>query len=159
MTTNMLDLKLATYDYFSDIIDMARKFHEASPYHGLEDYDESQVSDKILQFLESPGKAVIILLVHPDTNKAVGMVIGIVTEGIFNRNRVAAEIAWWVDQEHRGKQSLELFEAYLYWADHVAKCDTVSMALLEDEKIEGLSRLYKRKGFVPTERAFIRKKK
>lgn len=136
---------------------MTKKFHEASPYHDKEEYDESQVSDKILQFLESPDKTVIILLVNPETNRAVGMVIGVVTEGIFNRNRIAAELAWWVDEEFRGQQSLELFHAYNYWAEHVMKCSSVTMALLEDEGVEKLSRLYKRKGFVPVERAFIRK--
>jgi len=153
----LLELKLATYDYFSDILEMTKKFHEASPYHGIEDYDESQVADKILHFLESPRDTVIILLVNPETNKAVGMVVGMTTTGIFNRNKIAVELAWWVEEEFRGKQSLELFTAYNYWAENVAKCDSVTMALLEDDKIEKLGKVYKRKGFVPVERAFIRK--
>lgn len=153
----MIELKLATWDHYPDLLEMAEKFHQASPYNGLEEYDESRVAEVIIDILNNPKEKVIIVLEDTEAGKAVGMIIAVTTQGIFSRGKTAAELAWWVNPEHRTKHSLELFQAFLYWAETVQQCSGVQMALLEDDKIDRLAKVYKRKGLTQTERAFYRK--
>ena len=151
----MTELKIATWDYLPDILEMCQKFHENTPFNGIEEYNESRVTDIIISIIEDPANKIAILLV--DDGKAVGMVLGVTSTSIFNYGKVATELAWWVDPEYRGKKSLELMKAYEYWATNVAKCSVVQMSLLENDTTESVDRLYKRKGYSPVERAYIKK--
>ncbi len=151
----MTELKIATWDYLPDILEMCEKFHQNTPFSGIEEYDESRVADIIISIIENPTDKIAIVLV--DEGKAVGMVLGVTSTSIFNYGKVATELAWWVNPEYRGKKSLELMKAYEYWAVNVAKCSVVQMSLLEDENLEGVDRIYKRKGYSPVERAYVKK--
>lgn len=153
----MIELKIATWDHFPDILEMSEKFHQASPYKDTEVFDESRVSEIIIPIIESPIDRIILVLENSETKRAVGMVIGTTTLGLFSRSKIAAELAWWVDPEYRTKHSLRLLDGFLYWAQNVAKCDTVQMALLENSLVERLTKVYNRKGLNLTERAFYRK--
>lgn len=153
----MIELKLATWDHLPDIMEMAEKFHSASPYRDTEEFDDSRVAEIVIPAIESPIDRIVLILEDTEARRAVGMLIALATQSTFSRSKVAGELAWWVNPENRGKDSLKLIDAYLYWAENVAKCDTIQMALLEDETVEKVTRVYRRKGFVPAERAFIRK--
>ncbi len=151
-----LELKIATWDHLPDILEMAQEFYNNSPYQGIEEYDESRVAEIAMASFENQKDRIVILLVTPE-GKPVGMVAGLATTAVFNHNRVATELIWWVYPEYRGKSSLELFKAYEYWAKNVAKCSSVVTALLEDELVDRLSSFYQRQGYTPAERAFIKR--
>lgn len=153
----MIELKIATWDHFPDIMEMAERFHQTSPYRDTEVFDESRVAEIVIPAIENPVDRIVLVLEDTESRRAVGMVIGMTTQGIFSRSKIAAELAWWVNDEYRTRHSLRLLDAFLYWAQNVAKCDTVQMALLENEHIDRLTKVYNRKGLTLTERAFYRK--
>jgi GNAT superfamily N-acetyltransferase len=78
----------------------------------------------------------------------------------FNHNyKVAQELWWWVEEEYRGSSCGKLmYDALENWAKE-KKADSMFMIALEDTNVERMARLYKRKGFVGTERTFIKELK
>lgn len=153
------ELKIANWDYYSDILEMCQKFHQASPYRETDDYDESKVAEFILSVLNEPVNKVIITVVDTESNKAVGMLMAVATEPLFNRSLTATEIIWWLNPECRKSRiSLELIDAYIYWATVKVKCSVIQLGLVEESlNAERLAKFYNRKGFTLSEKAFIKR--
>ena len=147
-------LRLATTDDLPDILRMARAFHEVSPYRCLP-FDSEYVSGSILHTLGQPESSVIILGL--DDGKIVGMLAGIVSVCILNGKKQASESVFWVDAAAR-KSTLakQLKEAYEYWAKNVVHCDLALMSALEDDNLLLVDKLYKRSGYTPAERNYMK---
>jgi GNAT superfamily N-acetyltransferase len=138
-------------------MDMARKFYETTPYHGVVDYDDSKMSDVIISLLENPTERIAILAIDDKTGEPVGMLCGQVGETLFNRKRVASELAWWIDPDHRSSRvSIELINAFEYWAKHKARCEYVQLATVETDQVERISKFYNRKNYNIYERCFLK---
>jgi GNAT superfamily N-acetyltransferase len=154
-----LQLKIATWDDYPDIMDMARKFFDLTPYAKLVDYDESKMSDVIMSLFDNPTERIAILAVDND-GKTVGMLCAMVSEILFTRDRVASELAWWIDPEHRASRvSIDLINAFEFWAKEKAQCRYTQLATVETEQVDRISKFYKRKGYDLYERGFLKKVK
>src|SRR5690606_41060823 len=71
-----------------------------------------------------------ICLVALSGGKVVGFIVGAATEPVFSSNRVAMELGWWIEPEHRGTRgALLLYNAYEDWAYRVG-CSHVQGAYL-----------------------------
>jgi Acetyltransferase (GNAT) family len=148
-------IRVATTDDHYRCVEMGIRFAEASPYADLQ-VDEAKVHEMVHTFISAPNDKKIILLLLNELEYPVGMVLGTIEEFLFNRKKIAAEVAWWVDPEFRGRNSVQLLEAYEYWAT-MCKADVIQMSLLHDEHQEKLDKLYKRKDYVPTETGYIKR--
>lgn len=147
-----MTLRLATKEDYTDIIRMARRFHEASPYSDLE-FSEEQ-SRLVFEKYIGSNKTEIVIILAVDT-EPFGMIIGAASELPFSKDKVASELAWWVDEDKRGsKDSLMLFKAYQDWALRVGAKIT-QMAMLDD--VTNLNKFYLKQGFVPAERSYIKR--
>lgn len=135
---------------------MARKFYDHSPYVGVVDYDESKISDVLVTMFDNPTERIAILVVN-DEGQSVGMLCGMVSEILFSRERIATELAWWMDPEYRANRiGIELINAFEYWARHKAQCKFVQLSTIETEQVERISKFYKRKGYDLFERGFVK---
>lgn len=131
---------------------MARRFHEASPYSDLE-FSEEQSRAVFEKYLGSNKTEIVIILAEDD--EPFGMIIGACSSLPFSGDKVASELAWWVDEGKRGsKDSLMLFKAYQDWARRVGSKIT-QMAMLDD--VTNLNKFYLKQGFVPAERSYIKR--
>lgn len=147
-----MSLRLATKEDYPHIIRMARRFHEASPYSDLE-FSEEQSRTVFEKYLGSNKTEIVIILAGEEI--PYGMIIGYSNALPFSLDRVATELAWWVDEDKRGsKDSLMLFKAYQDWARRVGSKIT-QMAMLDD--VTNLEKFYLKQGFVPAERSYIKR--
>ncbi|MBZ5760284.1 GNAT family N-acetyltransferase [Rhizobium sp. VS19-DR104.2] len=67
--------------------------------------------------------------------------------------KVASELMWWVDPEHRGLAATKMLNAYEAWA-RGRRCQFAGMVGLGADP--STSRLYDRRGYAPVERHFMK---
>lgn len=146
-------LKLATKEDSSYIKEMCLKFLMFSPYSRL-DCDITKIDTAILALVEDPDKSVVILGI-PEQDKPCGMLGMSLNSLPFNDAKVATEIAWWMDEEHRKTRlSLEMFKAAEYWAKRVgASFVQFSSLSVSDPSVD---KFYTRQGYEMTEKAFLK---
>lgn len=139
-------LRLASEEDFDRIVEMARRFHQESPYLDLP-FSVDQCRILFDTYLKDPTTVIIIVGDH-------GMIIGAKHKPPFSTEIVTSEIAWWVDHEARGsRESIELMKAYTDWSIRIGATIT-QMAMLDD--VTDLDKFYRRSGFTPAERSYIR---
>ncbi len=150
-----MELKIAGWDDYPDILEMAKKFFDHTPYKDKVDYDDSKISDVVMSLFDNPTERVAILAIHE--GRPVGMLCAQVGEILFTRDRVATELAWWMDPEHRASRgSIELIQAFEYWAREKAGCKFTQLATVETEQVQKITKFYNRKGYDLYERAFLK---
>lgn len=150
-----MTLKIATFSDLPDILSMAHKFAQASTYAGMT-VDDGKVT-KLIDMMLSEGPKVSIILLAIEDDKPVGMIGARATEPLYFKEKVAAELVWWVEPEHRrSNHAKELIDAYEYWAKNVSKCDYTQMSLLETDQINLIDRIYRRRGYRTTERSYVK---
>lgn len=146
-----MTLRLASIDDTETFLRMARAFHESSPYSGIE-FSQDRILSLYLSGLENPQE--IITILSEQDGQVRGMICGLCNSPPFSDEKVATELAWWMDEEYRGsKDSLLLFKAYEDWAVRVG-CSLVQMALLSNSP--DLTKIYERSGYTMTERTFLK---
>lgn len=146
-----MTLRLATEQDLPDILRMAKRFHEVSPYRGLTFSEETSM--KLFEKYLEDKKSVIIILSEQD-GKARGMVIGLSFNTMFSEDRVSTEVAWWMDEEYRKtRDSLLLISAYEDWSKRNGSKMT-QVAMLDE--LTDLTNFYTRQGFRPAEKSFIK---
>lgn len=150
-----MSLKLASLDDLPDYLRMCREFYEESAFYPSIEYSEEKVHAFLLHALATLHTQAVVLL-YEENAKVVGMIVGFASETPFSDDKIASELAWWVDEEYRGTRgSLELVFAYEEWAKRVG-CKHATMALLPsltNPKIEGY---YERLGYKKTEISYIK---
>ena len=135
-------------------MDMTLKFLDESPYKGLP-ADEGKLADVVLGFLQDPTEKIVILAFKDD--EPVGMISGMISEHLFSREKTAFELTWWVHPEHRGvKTSIELFDAFEYWARRM-NCKYVQFGAAQGTPYsDKVQKLYNRRGYRMTESNFLK---
>ena len=138
-------MKIATHEDFSTIYTMAINFLNASPYKDLGDKDN--IATLINDLIDSsPTERIIIF-------SDAGFIVGAVTPFLFGPHRLATEVAWWVEPDHRGNgEGLKLLEAFEYWAKNVAEAKLISMSSLD----KTAEKYYKKNGYKLYERAYMK---
>lgn len=139
-------IRLPTEKDFPRILEMAESFHKASPYSNLP-FQRTGVREVFDAYLRNPSQCIFIMFDH-------GMIIGITMRPSFSDSLVTTELAWWVDEDHRGtKESLMLMKAYQDWARRIG-AKLCQMAMLDE--VTNLDKFYRRQGFIPAERSYIK---
>lgn len=139
-------IRLATEEDFPELIRMAKEFHSASPYNGLE-FSVTKCFELFQTYLRDKTSVMILMTDH-------GMLIAHAGEAPFSQDRVSSEVAWWVDPEGRGhRDSLLLFEAYEVWSRKVG-CRLCQVAMLPS--VTDLSKFYERRGYKLLEQSYVK---
>ena len=136
-------IRIATKEDLDQVLDLAMKFVNNTPYKDLA--DKGTIEIVIYKLLSAPNEESIILL-----DEGKGFLAASITPFPFGWNTlVATEIAWYVEPEHRksgvGDQLVEAFE---YWADKLG-VKVKTLAFMDKD----LSKYMKKKGYVPYETA------
>jgi RimJ/RimL family protein N-acetyltransferase len=131
---------------------MCNSFYNFSNYSKYRDIDLSKTKEMVDWYFQQPQEqAIIILLVYEST--PVGMISALRAPMPFWPGFVAAEQVWWVDEKHRGRHSLELLKALVYWAELVGLSGVTMTSLESNPKV---GRLYKQLGFTHVENAYFK---
>ncbi len=97
------------------IMELASKLHTGSPMEKI-----GVSFPKVRGFIETlcvePKKNWVILISH-ENDVPVGCLIAHVFTPVFTENKVACEVFWYLDENHRkSRRGLDMMEAYEYWA-------------------------------------------
>lgn len=142
-------LRLAELADYPAIKRMAVAFFEASPYKPL-GVSEKRIDDLIFTFLTAKKTEKLLLLW--DNNGPVGVLAAAAETNLFNYEKMAGELLWWIDPEHRGlKAASQMLDAYEYWSTKIG-CQFCSMVDL----LGNLDLLYTRKGYERRETSYIK---
>lgn len=142
-------LRLATVTDIPDLVRMSKKFISLSPYRDYPVVDEKLV-ELITQCLDYTKN--IIFVYTTDEDKPVGMLAATTNEFLFNRERIASEMVWWVDETYRGRGGRVLKAAFEHWARHIGTRWS-HMSSLNTPLVD---RLLERDGYVKTECTFVK---
>jgi GNAT superfamily N-acetyltransferase len=154
MNTNNVKVTKALHSDIEEYLVISAKFHNNSTIKDYAKFDVESMYTFLLNALSNPD---IVIFVCKDNNKLIGITAGLVFPLYFNHNyKVAQELWWWLEPEARGTGAGDLmYKALESWAKE-KEANAVFMIALEDKKVETMAKLYKRKGFVGTERTFIK---
>lgn len=135
-------------------VKLARDFHEASPMHGVADFDKQGYSNFFLQSIIDPN--IGIWLAEID-NEIVGITGALVYPLYFSpTNLVAQELWWWLAPASRGSGAGgKMFKQIEQWAQEKG-AKALFMIALEDDRAAKMEKVYARAGFKPLERTFIK---
>ena len=148
-----MHLKLATLEDREDFLRLTELFYKETPFFPTLQYSQDRVKRIFDLAIDSKHQQVLVLLLQ-DQQKVCGLLVGVATEVPFSDDKVASELAWYVESAYRGRrEALQLVDAYEAWAVRVG-CSSVSMSLLPT--LTDLSKLYERKGYKKTEISYLK---
>lgn len=140
-------IREATLEDVPELLRMCRQFHYASPYGQREFRDEDAA--KTLEGLLTLGRAAIFVC---DKGELCGMMGVAAAPTMFDHGlEIVQETFWWCE----GGDADGLRRAGEQWAKDRG-ATLFSMACLENDRVETMARLYRRLGYAPVERHFIK---
>ena len=149
----MSTLKLLQESDIPQVIKLGKNFLQASPYSDLR-FSEEATEAYLRVCLTNPEERICILSM--DGNIAVGALLAHTSLAPFSSDKIATELAWWVEPEYRNsRRGLELKAAYEYWAIKMG-AKKIGMALLNTEHGPALHRLFSRNGYKEAETAYVK---
>lgn len=147
-------LKLATDDDYNELVRvgiLGASMYQ--PEHGEVDVDK--LLKMINLFLSEPNETSVILM-YMEGDKAVGVLAVRAEEALWHKGKIAQEIFYYIDPESKNLRiHNQLLEAYIYWCRRIGVTKAV-MSCTENTSVDRVSKAYKRKGFRPLERYFIK---
>lgn len=99
------------------------------------------------------GAGIILVLIDGDYS-IVGMLGGLAIPEPYSGDLGASEMFWFVRDGHRGG-GLSLYRAFEAWAREKG-CVQIRMAGLSDSMPEKMDKIYRRLGFEPCERQYVK---
>lgn len=127
----------------NQLVFMARKFWEESPYNGF-----SFASDKIAAWFRNAIDDETCFVGVIASDKVHGMIAGQLISPVFSHDKVAAEIAWYVHPDFRHSSvAMRLIKEYENWAK-TAKVSNFSMLSTSPAVVKDV---YTRLGYSPVE--------
>ena len=147
-----MKVDVAHYTDTEALFDLAYKFHKES---GTNIKLDSQKVVDVLDKAIAKKNEFLVLVLRDSVEYPVGILAAQIITPHFSTDRVAMEWLWYVEPEYRGKDSIQLLKAYLYWAFDVMKCDHATMSTLDSDLADKLHKLYTKIGFSKQENTYI----
>lgn len=146
-------LRLATLADIPTLLRFAKNFHKVSPYRGMR-FDSRKGEEFLKGVILGAQSEGIVLVALKDTNP-IGMLVGASREPVFTSSKVAMELGWWIEPEHRmSRAALLIYNAYEDWAFRIG-CSHVQGAYLPGVSPE-LDEFYKKRGYVQVESSYLK---
>lgn len=136
-----------------NLLPIVKKSHEDSPWAEYPITD-AELNTIIGEYVTDPLSKIAVLLCYE--GRPVGLLAAFVGHNhpLLRSKKIAYEMIWYVEPEHRGKYSTKLIDAYEHWALHVVNADMIHISNYSDQAI--IDRLYQRRGFVSVEKSFMK---
>ncbi len=130
------------------VLRMARSFHSAAelPF-AFSAATTSMLFDACLQDEDR------LCLIYERDGAAVGMLAAYAACHMLAPVKIANEIVWWVEPQHRGRSAVAMLQAYERWARQRG-CALIHMVGLGADPVT--AKLYERQGYLAAERHFMK---
>lgn len=147
-------LKLLEAKDIPRFVDLCYNFHQNSPFKDLS-FNKEKVEALAISIIKGDKTGSVVITIADDNHLLQGYIVGVTSETPFGNEKVALELAWWVEPEHRGsRKSYELLLAYKEWAKKV-NCNIVQTGFLEGFSPESLDKVYTKMGMIKHERGYM----
>lgn len=149
------EIRAATPDDITSIIDMGRAFFDESPFATIAEWDAGSFQATVLSLLS--GSVSGNLLVAECDDKLVGMAGYVIFPLYFNMSVfVGQEVFWWCHADYRTGIGGDLMSEME--ADAIkGGASLFIQANLAGKRDGAFSRLYRKRGYAPAENTFMRK--
>ena len=138
-------IRSATLDDVPALLEMGARFHAMSPWSGFP-LDRDRLEENLRGFIASDHAAILVL---DNLRGAVGV---FVAQAYFAAATVAQEMFWYCEAPSQGLALLDAAEA---WAKDKG-ADIMTMIRLEGVENERMDKIYRRRGYAPTEHNYMR---
>lgn len=95
------------------MVDMGHRFHAGTVYSGLMAESPDQMRKVATAFVSDSDKVALLAVID---GHIVGMLLALLHTHFLSGERMAGEVAWWVEPEARGTIGLRLLVAAERWA-------------------------------------------
>lgn len=137
-------MRIATTKDIEEILEMSMKFMAETSFTEFSDKEYIRLLIEDIVLSQQNEK---IIIFEPQ----VGFLAGYAVPFPFGPHKMASEIAWYINPEHRGKKTgSEFLSAFEYWAKEKAGCSMVNMMCLDEQ----LDKYYTNKGYKLYERTY-----
>lgn len=145
----MSTVREATLKDLKDIMVLGKEFAEEAP--NQYEWEEAKVHQVLHNLIEDPNGCILVLEVD---NKIVGAILFSVNQMLFTSELIAAELAWFVNKEYRGKaSSTKLIKEY----ERMCKEVGITKVLMSDiTGLQELNTLYTKLGYAKVETTYIK---
>lgn len=150
----MTEVRVANPVDLNDCLDLTARFHAASPIADVAPFDRDGMAVTLREMMQNPRAGIWLAL---RGNAPVGIAGALRYPLYFNPAcEVAQELFWWLDPAARGSGAGEkMFQTLQTWAkDNGAAA--VFMIALADDRVAKMDRFYKRAGYQPMERTYMK---
>lgn len=150
----MTEVRCAQPDDLLSCLDLTARFHAASPVSDVAPFDRDGMAVTLREMMANP-RAGIWLATQNEV--PVGIAGALMYPLYFNpAYEVVQELFWWLNPEARGSGAGEkLFQNVQDWAKD-NQASAVFMVALDDDRISKTDKFYRRAGFSPMERTYMR---
>ncbi len=150
----MIEVRRASADDLPACLAMTARFHAASPVATVAAFDRDGMAVTLRGLFANPRAGVWLALRDA---APVGLVGALCYPLYFNPGcEVVQELFWWLEPEARGRGAAEmLFQNVQTWANDMSAV-AVFMIALDDARVDKMDRFYKRAGFRPMERTYMK---
>jgi len=146
----MTTVRKATHEDIFDLLVLCRGFSQEAPE--MHKWDKGKTEELLNSILETP--TAVILLSEKD-GVVVGFLAGLIQPVLISHTKMASELAWYVDKQHRGAAgAIRLVKAFEEWAEDNG-AEWITMADISD--VADLSPLYSKLGYKLTEKAYSKR--
>lgn len=143
----------ATHNDVLDTVLAVRQFCKEIPHPAWNKFNTNKVNSLVSQ-LVGIDQGFVKIVTYDD--EVVGALVAVLSEIPINDLVFAQELMFWIDPEHRkGKTAIKLVDEYVDWATK-AGCNFIRLSELDNVLGGKAGVLFKRKGFEPTETAYIK---
>ena len=144
----------ATESDVEDYIVCALEFHKKMPLVDMVPFDENGFEFFFREALKSDLMKMWIARVE---DKPIAVCGAAISSLYFNPHFSGVqEMWWWVLEEYRGcGVANDMYKNIEEWARSMG-ASLLFMVALSDDSVDRVEKLYKRKGYVPTERTYVK---
>lgn len=135
------------------LIAMGRAFAASTPMTARVGFDADALAELFARLIEDEDSALLVA----EADGLIGMLAMLVYPYYFNpAARMGQELFWWVDPEHRrsGVAGRLLGHAEAWARTRGARA--VQMIALDESEGDAVAAMYKRRGYAPVERSFLK---
>lgn len=142
-------IRAATEADVPALIEMGRRFHDATPYVGIVTFNEAEFERSLLGMMDA---AAALLRVLDNGSGPVGMIGAVSGRHFISGETAVWECFWWVDPQHRGRGAL-LLTAFEEWSWAIGATLVCTSLLASDDRTK---HLYERRGYRMGEVGFVK---
>lgn len=146
-------IRPATHDDLPRVLEMGERFFDTAGWDDVAEWDQASVRKTLEGLIEGDAGC---LFVAEAEGGLVGMTGGLVYPFYFDHGHITGqELFWWVEPEHRGVGGA-LLDAMETWAKE-AGAKSFAMIALDKINPDLMGRVYRRRGYRPSEHSYIRR--